>query len=64
MRTPCCEQFDDFLVNKTSRIIQRSQSTYILITHIHAFTQFRLDTSKISILGSIVNRVCEGSCDQ
>ena len=30
------------------------------LIHIHAFVQFRLDTSKVAGLGSIVNRVGEG----
>jgi len=44
--------------------MQRSHSGVILRIYIHAFIQFRLNTSKVTTYGSIVNRISEGSSHQ
>ena len=64
IRTCNNQQLDDFLVASFSRTMQRSRSALTFRIHIHAFVQFRLDASKVTGLGSIVNRISEGSPHQ
>ena len=64
IRTCNNQQFDDFLVASFSRTMQRSSSKTIFYIHIHAFVQFSLNTRKVAVLGSIVNRISEGGCGQ
>ena len=42
--------------------MQRSKSKHILHIHIYAFVQFCLDTRKVAVYGSSVNRISEGGC--
>jgi hypothetical protein len=60
IRTFRDKEFSDFLVTIQGRLMQRSPFVFTPYIHIHAFVQFRLDCSKVTIHGSIVNRVGEG----
>ena len=64
IRTCNNQQLDDFLVASFSRTMQRSRSALTFRIHIHAFVQFRLDTYQVTVSGSIMNRVGEGSPHQ
>ena len=64
IRTFGNEEFGDFL---GYGMVQRSPSGHMIVIfliYIHAFVQFRLDTSKVPTPCSIVNRVSEGGCGQ
>jgi len=58
------KQFCDFLVIIYDRIMQRSESPRSFFIHIRAFVQFCLDTRKVAVYGSSVNRIGESSPHQ
>jgi hypothetical protein len=64
IRTCNNQQLDNFLVASFSRTMQRSRSALTLRVHIHAFVQFSLNTRKVTVSGSIVNRISEDGSHQ